>query len=86
MNKKTRKKYILLVGAILMISVLIMILYHFNILPHRSYDNAYFGIETLKSSVDKDQDGIDDQSDILMNARNYINTHPKPETFMKAKR
>lgn len=77
MNKKTRKKYILLVGAILMISVLIMILYHFNILPHRSYDNAYFGIETLKSSVDKDQDGIDDQSDILMNARNYINTHPK---------
>ena len=77
MNKKTRKMYILLVGAILMISVLIMILYHFNILPHRSYDNAYFGIETLKSSVDKDQDGIDDQSDILMNARNYINTHPK---------
>lgn len=41
------------------------------------YDNSYFGIETYKSNVDKDNDGIDDQTDILNNVRSYIATKPK---------
>ena len=27
--------------------------------------------------IDKDNDGVDDQTDILMNARNYLKTRPK---------
>ena len=41
------------------------------------YDNSYFGIETYKSNVDKDNDGIDDQTDILNNTKDYIKTNPK---------
>lgn len=44
------------------------------------YDNSYFGIETYKSNVDKDNDGIDDQTDILNNVRDYIITKPQYES------
>ena len=44
------------------------------------YDNSYFGIETYKSNVDKDNDGIDDQTDILNNVRDYITTKPQYES------
>lgn len=43
------------------------------------YDNSYFEIETYKSNVDKDNDGIDDQTDILNNVRDYIATKPQYE-------
>lgn len=55
----------------------LVVLYVFNILPHKTYDNAYFGIETYKSSIDKDSDGIDDQTDILNGVKAYIKTKPK---------
>ena len=44
------------------------------------YDNSYFGIETYKSNIDKDNDGIDDQTDILNNVRDYIATKPQYES------
>lgn len=50
------------------------ILYMFNVIPHRQYINADFGIETYKSLVDKDGDGIDDQTDFLQSVRRYIAT------------
>ena len=53
------------------------ILYVFNVIPHRQYTNADFGVETYKSSVDKDEDGIDDQTDFLQSVRRYIATKPK---------
>ncbi len=49
----------------------------FNVIPHKSFDNTYFGIETYKSDKDKDNDGIDDQTDILNGVREYISTNPK---------
>jgi hypothetical protein len=39
-------------------------------------DNSDFNISNVVSSVDMDQDGIDDQTDILQGARNYISTNP----------
>jgi hypothetical protein len=39
-------------------------------------DNSDFNIADLVSSIDMDQDGIDDQTDILQGARNYIATNP----------
>lgn len=65
---------------ILILSILIgtiYALYVYNYLPHRKYTNADFNIETYKSSVDLDNDGIDDQTDILNNVRTYIATKPK---------
>lgn len=43
----------------------------------KKYTNEDFNIETYKSSVDKDEDGIDDQTDILQNTKKYISTKPK---------
>lgn len=41
------------------------------------YTNEDFGIITYVSQVDKDGDGIDDQSDILESVREYIAKKPK---------
>jgi len=46
----------------------------------KQYYNSDFGIETYISSVDKDNDGIDDQTDILNNVKKYIETKPKYES------
>ena len=41
------------------------------------YEDLYFNIETYVSSVDKDNDGIDDQTDMLGNVKEYISKNPK---------
>lgn len=47
----------------------------------KKYKNYYkdvdFNIETYVSSVDKDNDGIDDQTDMLENVKEYISKNPK---------
>lgn len=63
--------------AIVIVAISIYILYVLNIIPHKSYSNEDFGIADYFSAVDKDGDGVDDQSDILQNVRNYIATEPK---------
>lgn len=62
--------------SVLIIAAL-YVLYCFNYIPHKKYTNADFKIEAYKSNIDKDNDGIDDQTDILNNANNYIKTNPK---------
>lgn len=71
--------FILFIFIVLTI-LLIMFLYKFNIIPHRYYYNSDFNIETYISSIDKDNDGIDDQQDILNSAKKYISTKPKYES------
>lgn len=53
------------------------ILYKLNVLPQKYYYNRDFGIATYKSQIDQDEDGIDDQSDILFGVRDYIDNEPK---------
>ncbi len=43
----------------------------------RSYTAEEMGIQTYTSSVDADGDGIDDQTDILENAKAYVEGRPK---------
>ena len=45
--------------------------------PISAKTNADFGIADQISSVDRDGDGIDDQTDILQGGREYIATQPK---------
>ena len=44
--------------------------------PVQAKENEDFGIADFHSSVDMDGDGLDDQSDILQGARDYISTNP----------
>lgn len=67
----------LLIIIIICIFIILYLLYYFNYIPHKKYNNNYFNIKTYVSSVDKDNDSIDDQTDILNGARKYISTKPK---------
>lgn len=73
-----KNKFLISLGIILVafIITVIYILYIFNYLPHKKYSNEDFNIEMYISQVDKDNDGIDDQTDILNNVREYIETKP----------
>lgn len=76
------KKFIIIL--IIIFTVLIVtsciLLYKINIIPHKYYSNEDFNIETYISNIDKDDDGIDDQTDILNNVKKYISTKPKYES------
>ena len=72
-----KKSVIIFFIFIIIIIVLIVLLYAFSIIPHKKYSNSDFNIETYISNIDKDNDGIDDQTDILNNVREYIKTKPK---------
>lgn len=72
-----KKKIIISIIIVILLISIFNILYKFNIIPHKKYSNEYFNIKTYYSSVDKDNDGIDDQTDILNSVREYIKTKPK---------
>lgn len=56
-------------------------LYKFN---QKTYTDNDFSIKTYHSSIDKDNDGIDDSIDILNNAKSYIATKPKYKSIYYA--
>ena len=66
--------------AFILIIITSYLLYFLRVLPPIPFSNEYFGIEPFISSIDKDQDGIDDQSDILNHVYDYIETKPKYES------
>lgn len=66
--------------ALILIIITSYLLYFLRVLPPIPFSNEYFGIEPFISSIDKDQDGIDDQSDILNHVYDYIETKPKYES------
>ena len=73
-----KKKIIISIAmCIILIFIIMIILYKLSIIPHKQYTNADFNIETYISSIDRDDDGIDDQTDILNNVKEYIQTKPK---------
>lgn len=71
------KKKLLIIIIFICLFIILYLLYYFNYIPHKKYTNNYFNIKTYVSSVDKDNDGIDDQTDILNGARKYISMKPK---------
>lgn len=71
----TKKKLVLLIAFLLIL--FICLLYKFNYISHKKYSNEYFDISTYISKTDKDNDGIDDQSDILNGAKEYVGKKPK---------
>ncbi len=72
-----KNKIIVLLIVILVVILSIIILYKLSIIPHKQYTNKDFDIKTYISGIDKDNDGIDDQTDILNNVKKYIQTKPK---------
>ena len=71
------KKFLFFIFIVLLIIFITYIFYFLNVIPHKSYDNNYFNILTYKSNIDMDNDNVDDQTDILRNAKEYIKRRPK---------
>ncbi len=77
MNKKLKVILLILAIVIILSASIIYILYILNYIPHKTYTNQDFNIKTYISDVDMDNDGIDDQTDILNSTREYVATKPK---------
>ena len=50
---------------------------YYNLIPHISYSNNDFNIETVYSTVDYNENGTDDYTDILLGARRDAENHPR---------
>ena len=70
-----RFKYLIVSSIFALLGL--FILYKLNFISHKKYSNEYFDISTYISKTDKDNDGIDDQSDILKGAKEYVSKKPK---------
>ena len=73
------KKKAIVVTVILLLTAgaVIFALDAFRVLPHRQFTGEHFQIPQYRSAVDRDGDGIDDQTDILQSVREYLATNPK---------
>lgn len=68
------KKRLLWIGIVV---VLLWGLNEFGLLPKRTYRNEDFGIETMVSLVDYNDNGLDDYTDFLNGAKKDAQNHPK---------
>lgn len=76
-----KKRVFFIAVTVVLLAVIAVIgvnlLYRHNYIPHRKYLDEDFGITTYTSPLDTDGDGIDDQSDILLGAIDYLATEPE---------
>lgn len=74
-------KKFLRIGNIIVIILILVLFYvaldHFNYLPSQIFKDSDFDIEFIQSPKDEDRDGIDDYTDILNGAKNFIALKPK---------
>ncbi len=74
-----KKKKLFIAGTFAIVAIILvgyLILDHFCIIAPQAYSNDHFNIATYSSDNDQDNDGIDDQSDILASVNAYIATKP----------
>ena len=66
-----------LLFSIILIMILASILSYFGFFQGRKYTLSEFGIETIKSNIDYNDNGIDDYTDILDGAKKDAENKPK---------
>lgn len=79
-SQKTKKKVMrcrLILVAFLLVVIAFILLRHQRTSAKRLPDQYHAQIPQFHSSVDKDGDGIDDQTDILQGALTYVSTQPQ---------
>lgn len=69
MKNKKAKRLLIATATVILLAVGAFLLFHYNLIPQKSYTAEDFGIETIKSSVDHNNNGIDDYTDIMLGAR-----------------
>lgn len=72
-----KKALKIFIPIVLLLTLVYFTLNYFNLIPKKYYTARDFGIETVKSSVDFNKNGVDDYTDILLGARKDAKNHPK---------
>lgn len=62
--------------VVLVVLIVLFVMYVYNIIPHRVYDALDFDIDIVQSEYDKNENGIDDFTDILNGAKAEIANMP----------
>ena len=72
-----KKKILIITILLLIIGIIVLaVLNYLNLNPKKDYTAVDFGIETIKSLNDYDNDGIDDYTDIMLGARQDAENMP----------
>ncbi len=74
---KFKNKTLFIIIFSLIISSVLFAAYYWNLIPQKSYTAEDFGIETVISSIDFNENGLDDYEDLLLGARADAENHPK---------
>ena len=69
-------KWGLIILSLILLSISFYLLFYFNLIPMKSYSADDFGIETIYSTIDYNNNGADDFTDILAGAREYVAYQP----------
>lgn len=76
-EKRSKKnKYILVCCALLVVVIVVLILQHYNVVPSVCHKASEFNIKVINSSVDYNNNGVDDYTDIMLGARQDAKNHP----------
>lgn len=65
-----------IVFCLLGICAIVLVIDHFSLLPKKTYNASYFNIETI-TTIDCNQNGLDDYQDIVIGARKDAQNHVK---------
>lgn len=77
-SQPRRKKWPLLITLLLvLISLILLLMWKFELLPHRYYSAEEFGITTLLAATDFNQNGVDDYTDIMLGALQDAENKPR---------
>ena len=72
-----KKKILIITILLLIIGIIVLAVFNYlNLIPKKDYTAVDFGIETIKSINDYDNDGIDDYTDIMLGARQDAENMP----------
>lgn len=79
LHKTNKAKRMVVWGAVLLVLLLVtlVLLNRFNLLPERVYRAADFQLQILQSTVDYNQNGVDDYADFVLGAREDAQNHPQ---------
>ena len=70
-------KYLIIIFFTAIIAAGLYFANMYNLIPRITYKADHFGIETIKSEVDFNENGVDDYTDIMLGARMDAKNHPK---------
>ena len=83
---RTKKKIVIVLELIfvVLLCIALLILFRYQNTSAKRLPNRYAGnIAQVHSAIDYDGDGLDDQTDILQGALDYIATQPKYKGSME---